>query len=414
MASISGAGGKRALWTMVDQALSSLSTAAMSIVVAKVSLDADFGRFSLAFVVYTFFIGIIRALASTPFILHHTADDPAEIQAAGAKAAGLSVLIGFFGALGVAVFTLIFGGTYTPAMLSMSLLMFGLMLQDSWRMLLVATGRPAAATLQDSLVVLLQIVAFAACIMADRTSPPAMILAWALPTTVAGLFGIRQWGVLPDIINAPRFLRQHWTSSQFLLMEYLAVQGASQLAWMLIPVLGDAKDIGALRGGMTLLGTLNIVGNSIYMFALAETLRRGVRRPRPLMRVGMAVTAVIAFATVVFGLILVVLPDSVGTALLGATWVPATVTFVPLTLYMLGVAFSTGPQTIMRARADTRSTFRVNLFLGPLMLISVCLGQYLGGAEGAAWGFAVATVLTAPMWWAMAHRSAHRPRRAMV
>lgn len=413
LSKLSGSGGRRALWTMVDQGLSSLSTAVMSIAVAKVSSGDDFGRFSLAFVVYTFLIGIARALASTPFIIHHGGEGGDDLQDSGARAAGLAIVLGLVGGGVVIVVAGLFGGQYRAPMIAMSIFMMALLLQDTWRMLLISVGRPAAATLQDSVVIVLQICTFAGCVVTGHTLATHMILAWAVPTALASVFGIFQWGKIP-VWNAWReFLTVHWLSSRFMLLEYLAVQGASQLAWLLIPVLGDAKDVAALRGGMTLLGTLNIVGNSVYMFALAETVRRGETRRGPLMKMGMVVTGSIGIITAVVGGTLVLLPESVGYLLLGETWKLAAVTMLPLTLYMIGVSFSTGPQAVMRAIADTRSTFRVNLLLGPALLVCVCLGQYLGKAEGAAWGFAAATVLTAPLWWLMAARSVRRPRRAV-
>lgn len=405
---LAGAGGQRALWTMADQALSSLSTAIMSITVAKVSTNVDFGRFSLAFVVYTFMIGIERALATTPFIIHHGGADRASREREGATAAGVSMLLGVAGGFVITLISVPFGSGYRAPMITMAIMLGGVLMQDAWRMLLISIGRPLAAVCQDGLVVLLQVGTFAFCILGHHRDPEDFICAWAVPTTLAAMVGLFQWGAAPQAGAAWAFLQGHWETSRFLLAEYVAVQGASQIAWLLIPALGTAADVGALRGGMTLLGMLNIVGNSVYMFALAEIVRRGITQPRPLIRIGMVVTAFIAVVSAAAGILLMLLPHRAGHALLGSTWDLATVTLLPLTLYMVGVAFSTGPQAVMRSRADTRSTFRVNLVLGPLLLACVSIGQVAHGAQGAAWGFATATILTAPLWWLMAKHTVQR------
>jgi len=382
-----GGTGSRAAWNLADQALSSLSTA------------TDFGRFSVAFAVFSFTLGLSRTVANTPFVIRSTSQEPATARIEGARAAGLAGAFGLATLLLTAPVVLVWGGQYRSVVLAMAVLLPGLFVQDVWRSTLLARGRPAAATVNDLVWVALQVVALAACLAADRTSPPVLIFAWALPGWVAAAVGVWQWGVVPRFAAASSYLRSHLDISRFLVAEYLAVLGSTQLAWLLVAALGSPQDVGALRGALTLLGPLNILGMGVYTFALAEVLRRPGMSTRDLLRLCAALSAGLGLADLAWGGTLLALPDSWGRALLGQTWSLASATLLPLTVFTAAVAMSTGPVLALRSRADTRSSFLVYLVFGPLLLVLCVLGELRFGVRGAAWGYAVAAVATAPLWW---------------
>ena len=52
--------GGAAVWTLIDQALSSLTNVALSIVVARAVTPTEFGGFSVALIAFTFIIGLLR------------------------------------------------------------------------------------------------------------------------------------------------------------------------------------------------------------------------------------------------------------------------------------------------------------------------------------------------------------------
>ena len=160
-----GGTGSRAAWNLADQALSSLSNAGLSILVAKVSTATDFGRFSVAFAVFSFTLGLSRTVANTPFVIRSTSQEPATARIEGARAAGLAGAFGLATLLLTAPVVLVWGGQYRSVVLAMAVLLPGLFVQDVWRSTLLARGRPAAATVNDLVWVALQVVA-----LADRQS----------------------------------------------------------------------------------------------------------------------------------------------------------------------------------------------------------------------------------------------------
>src|SRR5689334_21393424 len=86
------------LWTFADQALSSLTNAALAIVVAKSVSEDDFGAFALAaLTTFGFVVGLGRAFVGEPFVVRFSAANEAERRRGTAHGSGAALI---FGALG--------------------------------------------------------------------------------------------------------------------------------------------------------------------------------------------------------------------------------------------------------------------------------------------------------------------------
>ena len=67
---------RRASWNVIDQALSSLSNLALSVLVAR-SVDSEaYGAFTVSFAVYSMAVLCSRALVSQPLMVRFTAVEP--------------------------------------------------------------------------------------------------------------------------------------------------------------------------------------------------------------------------------------------------------------------------------------------------------------------------------------------------
>lgn len=84
----------RAGWSFTDQALSSLANAALSILMAKATGVAGYGAFAVAFTVYTFLIGVSRALVNQPYLMRFAAVPDAEALAGARGGTGAGLLLG--------------------------------------------------------------------------------------------------------------------------------------------------------------------------------------------------------------------------------------------------------------------------------------------------------------------------------
>ena len=65
-------------WGLADQAMSSVSNAAVSFYVARELGATQFGAFSLAYVTYAFALNASRGLATDPLVVRYSNANPAE------------------------------------------------------------------------------------------------------------------------------------------------------------------------------------------------------------------------------------------------------------------------------------------------------------------------------------------------
>lgn len=391
--------GPEAAWNVADQALASLTTFTVTVIAARAGDATEFGHFAVGLTVYLFLLGVSQALVNQVYLMRFPAAPAAEALDAAAAASGLALLFGAACAVVVAPVALLLGGAAGPAIATIAVLFPLLFTQEAVRAVLIARRRARAATLNDAVRATLQIGAVAALVGAGRSAPAELLLAWGLAGGAAAALGAWQVGVAPAPARGPRFARRHLDVTRFLVAEWLMVLGAAQLGLLVVALLGSTADVGALRGAQTLLGPLNILGLGVFGFLLTELVRRPGLADRTRRQVAAGAGAVLAAITLGWGFVLLALPAPVGTALLGATWPGTRSTLLPMTIYLAGAAAATGVLAVLRSAGDARSTFGVNAVLGPLMLATVCSGQLLGGAVGAAWGFAASTTLIVPLFW---------------
>lgn len=389
----------RASWNIADQVLSSLATFAVTIIAARALSAEDFGHFAVALTLYLFLLGVSQALANQVYLMRFPAEADATALQAARAAGGLALVFGVACAVVVAPVAWFVAGPSGLAVATIAAMFPLLFVQEAWRAVLVARGRPRSATGNDALRAGLQIGALVAVVGAGLATPTTLILAWGLAGWVAAAFGVRQVGGLPSVRAGIAFLRRHADISKFLVAEWLMVLGAAQLGLLAVAWLGSPADVGALRGAQTLLGPINVLGLGAFAFLLTELVRRpGLSLPTR-RRVAAGVGLTMALVTLGWAAVLLLLPQAAGTALLGDTWFGTVLILLPMAIYVAGASANTGTLAILRSVGDARSTFVVNSILGPVLLLAVIGGELLGGVTGAAWGFAVATTLTLPLWW---------------
>ena len=388
----------RAAWSFTDQALSSLTNAALSIFIAVVTSAAGYGYFAVAFTVYTFLLGTSRALVNQPYLMRWPAAEEVDATRAAAAATGLALLVGLACAVVVVPGALLLVPGSGPTVATMCALLPLLLVQDVWRSVFVARQRPRSAVANDALWTVLQFAALGAAVAAGVREPVPLVAIWAGAGWVAAVVAVVQAGVRPAVGSALRYARRTADLSRYLVAEWLTVLGAAQVALLLVAGIGSAVDVGALRGAQTLLGPLNILGIGAFGFLVPELARRPWLPPGRLRRVAAVTSGALGVVNLAWGAVLLLLPDAAGTAVLGSTWSGARETILAMTLWSTGIALATGPIVVIRSRGRARDSLAVNVLLGLLLLVGAPLGLVLGGAAGAGWGFAIATLATAPLF----------------
>jgi len=383
---------------MADQAVSSLANAGLSVVVARSVPAVEFGAFALAFTVYSLVVAVSQSLGAQVVVIRFSGVTGTPWRLAVSAATGTALAVGLLGATVVLPVAAWLPPPMRDVLLAMAVLLPALTLQDTWRTVFVARGTPRQAFVNDALWALLQACLLGGLVAAGVATVVWFVAGWGIAAVVAAAWGVRQSRVLPSSAVRP-FLRDHRDVVGPILATTLASMGATQVAFLLIASTGGIEVVGALRAAQTLLGPLNIVGFALSSFTVPEVVRREMSR-RALIRVSLVLSGVLVAVDLAWGCVLLLLPDSVGTFLLGATWPGARAALPGLVVFTALLGAMVGASAVIRALARTSYVFWTGAALGLLLLVLPGTGAAVAGVQGAAWGFAAAALGVVPLsWW---------------
>jgi O-antigen/teichoic acid export membrane protein len=389
----------RASWNVADQIVSSGTNLVLSLLIAR-SLTADgFGAFAVAFTIYSFLIGASRALIAQPLVVRYTLAGAEGFHRASRAAAGAATVLGMASGVMAVCAALGVGGLVGPSLATIGVLLPGLLLQDMWRTVFVAEGRPAAALANDVIWAVVQFAAVGLFLWLGQENAPAMIAGWGGAALVAAIVGGFQFKGHPEIVASFAWLKRQKDLLGYYAASFLSVMGANQLTLLLIAGLGDPSDVGALRAAQVVLGPLNLLGYSLSTFALPEIARRQMGG-RVAIKVAVGLSGLMVLAGVLWGGLLILLPERVGVALLGDSWSTAQDVLLPTLLGVVAVGFGLGANMLLTARGFAKEVFWTTSLLAPGFLVFGLLGLHLNGAPGAALGLSLAQCVIAPVvWW---------------
>jgi O-antigen/teichoic acid export membrane protein len=406
-----GSSRSRAIWTLVDQVLSSGTNAVMSFVIARSVSSSEFGAFGVAFAIFSLMIGFSKAAGTSPLGIRFADVPPRVFRAAGAAGTGTAFVIGLLSGAITLVVGLGIGGSVGASLVAMGLVFPALLLQDAWRQVFFAEGRPAAAAVNDAVWAVVQLGAILLLIVRDVSTSWAMLLAWGGAAAVAAVLGVYQAGFGPATDQVRSWIVEHRDINGYMSAEYLTVQGAQQASTLLLGTLGAIDLVGALRGVQTLLGPTTILAVGIVSWAIPEFSRRKDLSPGARLRAAYALSAIIVGVGVAWGTIFLVLPPSIGHSLLGDTWEETHHLLALSIVQQAGPAATVGPACMLYALGKAKLTFRANLVLAPQLLIYPIVGLKLGGATGAVVGYIAAFWITVPFWFMLVRTAALEAER---
>jgi O-antigen/teichoic acid export membrane protein len=394
---------KRLGWGIADQALSSITNFAIGIVVVRLFGVRAFGVFSLAFTTYTVALNLSRGLATDPLVIRHSGTEPAAWRLATAEAAGAALVVGMVaGVVCVSVGTL-FRRTLEPslaeALVALGVTLPGLLVQDAWRFAFFAAGRAGQAFLNDLVWTLCELVVFAFVISVGVTGVTPLVLAWGGAASVAGVVGVLQARVWPRPALVGRWVGRHWELGWRYVMENLSTGAEYQLRAYGTGAIAGLQTVGALRAAELMLGPLRVILFGVELVALPDAVRIARRSAHRLIRTCRLVGGGLAGITMLWGGLMLLLPDRVGVAILGSSWALTQPLLLPVTIFAAGIGLTTGASVGLRALAAARRSLRARMVSSLIRLLGALAGAAAAGAVGAAWGLAGGSTIAVAVWW---------------
>lgn len=389
---------RRAGWGLADQSLSSLTNFVLGVVVARSVTANEFGAFSLAFSVYMLMLGLTRSTSTEPLLVRFTT--PSDSWTRGASsAAGAVAIMGLLSGIGCIIVGVSLGGALGSALIGLGITLPGLMVQDAWRFAFFARGRAVQAFVNDLVWSVALVVTMGVVLLRGTTSVSWFIVAWGTAATMAALFGLVQARVLPRPDRALSWWREQSDLTGDYLAQFGAIQGAARLGDFGVGAVAGVGALGSLRGAMMLLGPLNVLVMGSRLIALPEAVRLLSSSPHRLRHACVLVSVGLASTAVLWGLVLILLPEAIGEALLGATWEGAQSVMFPMALAMAGSGIAIGAGVGLRAMLENRRATKARVIISILSVGAAIGGAAIGGAAGAAWGIAVVSLFAGGVWW---------------
>lgn len=400
--------GNRVAWGVVDQALFSATSFALAIGIANRTTATNFGAFGVAYVVYTLVLGAVEAFTGDVVAVRGSHLPDPERHAMLARAAGTAVVLGCgCSAVGL-VFLLFVHGTASDVVAPLLVPAPLLFVQDVWRFGFFATARPRSAALND----LLWAVLFAACFLLVPNSGGdawlGLVWGWSAAGAVCGVVGAVQLRCRPRPAAILSWVRDQSRAGGRFAGEYLALYGAGQSVLIWVGLFAGLAESAGYRGATLLFGPVQVTINAVRIAVTPLVVRAHQSgSANAAWRGGIATAVCAAVLALVWGIVLVLLPTSVGEAILGESW-GATRPVLPFMLWVtVAQGVGLGAVVLLRVLGAYRQSFHIRIAGAFLIALFGAVGATIG-ATAAAGGAAFAATLTVIALWWRGHRIVSR------
>jgi O-antigen/teichoic acid export membrane protein len=397
---------RRRVLVMADQGVSSLSNVVVTIIVARSVTGAAFGAFAAATIGYALTIGIARAFVGEPLLSlysHVAADDR---RRRVPDMLGAAIVVSLLCGAAVALVGAVLSGPTGPALVALGVTMPLLIVQDFWRYAFIV-DRPEMALAVDLawLAGVLVVLPFAP----DGAGPTWYVLAWGLTSGAGAVLGCLVGG-LTGPPHLGRWLVDHRGTGVRFFGEFLTGSAVSQLVLACVGAIAGLGVLGAVRASQVFYGPLNTVHAGIYLVVVPEG-AQARDRPGHLRKIMVIASLGVATVSVALMAVGLLLPDSWGTALFGATWPDAQELMLPMCVAMVVGGLATGGYAGIRSLGAVKESLRARLQAAVPQFVFPVAGVALAAGWGYAAGFAVAQAAMATVWW-LAFRRALAARTA--
>jgi hypothetical protein len=384
-------------WPAISQALSSLSNVAISLAIVRVATAKELGGFAIVMTACSLALVVGRSAVGHPAVIYRHATEL--VQAVG-MSVGLGVAF-------VSVPPLLLLADQPLMALVLGAVLPFVLAQDGLRSRNIGLARGRRAAMSD----LLWLSSFAVCWVtlttAGRDEPDHLFVSWA----AAGVLSL-----VPLVVRVrpgpvgralPPWWRQSRKMAGVLVLDSASVLLANQAVVVGLGVAAGLGAIGQLRASQLLLSPVNLLVALLPLVVIPRVKqwdKTGVATRKLLQLVaGFAVAPMVLLA------VILVVPDTLGQAVLAQGWSAAQEFVVPVAIGTAGAGAVVVIGVFLRARQQAGTIARARLAAVPIESVGPFLGL-AGGARAVVIGAAAGQVV-AVLPWAIAIRLRHQGRQ---
>lgn len=372
-----GRGG--AVYTTIDQILSSASNALLLFALARVATPAEFGIAALLIGIVSTWTGFNRGALGTPILLVSNLKRDL-INAESGYAVTWATLSGVVTSAAVLVV-----GFWTgePAMgIAFALVIPGVFAQDVLRFTAIARGQAKYALVADGLWTVVVLALFIAGALGISVHLYVSVLIW-------GAAGIASGALLAVLSSVrPHFARLlgWWRTYAPARAGFGATQAlnaaSATLVTLAVTTLIGAADAGGLRGATTLFGPIAMLISALPLVFVPHA-RRSQSTPLEQWQLLTKTSMITSSTTLVGTVALTLLPTSVGTLLLGAVWAPAVAVVPYMGASAAAGCWMMGIYALFQALGLSRTSFRMRMLQIVLQVAACVVAALMFGTTAA-------------------------------
>lgn len=385
--------------SLLDQALSSLSNFGVSVIAAR-SLDAhSFGIFALCYSGYLTLLVLVHGLVAEPFMMKMAAEPRQRVRREAGASVRSTALAGVMLGAPLVLGGLVAGGEGGRAAAVLGVGLPVLFVFEVHRWVAFTERRPWVAAAADGawLVALVGGVIVLRALGGPPDTVGTTLAVWIGGCFVGLVVFLYQLG-FPHRPRRPWFLR-HRELGVPVAAELVVDRGSRFLSNVVVGGVISVAAVGALEAGRLVYSPLNV----LYLGATATLLPEAISRlaagdVRAVVRIGRLASVGLIVGTVLFGVVVALLPASYGRAVLGDRWEAARDVLVPMTVFFVASGASYGTKIRLRAYKAVRRSLMLRVIGAIVLLVLTSIGLLIGTVSAVAWALAGAMVLTMVLW----------------
>jgi hypothetical protein len=226
------------------------------------------------------------------------------------------------------------------------------------------------------------------------------VLVWGASANVAAATGPFQARVIPRLLDARTWVMRHRDLSFRYLAENTAFSGAAQLRITFLGVISGLAAVGSVQAAWVLMGPFLAALMGISLVTVPEAARLLKQSPRKLKLFCLAIGGGMAFAALVWGIVLqIALPLGIGHIVLRSLWRLTYPLVLPVTIWVMATCLTVGAGAGLRALGASRRSLRAMVISSVTLVVASVLGAVADDAIGAVRGMAIAGVIAVVAWW---------------
>ena len=304
-------------WGLADQAMSSLSNAAVSLYIARQLGATEFGAFSVAYVTYSFVLNASRGLATDPLLVRYSHVEHPVWKRAVACCTTTATLVGLVMGIVCLAIGMIGTGTTRLSFIALGVSLPGLTLQDSWRYSFFALGKGSKAFVNDTIWTVALVAGLLTLRFVHHQTVFWFVLVWGAAANLAAVIGMLQARLIPRWDGAAAWLSKTRDLGVRYLVENTATSSSNQIRLYAVGFILGLAAVGYIQEGTLLMGPFFVIFMGISLVTVPEAARSLRKSTRHLWRYCIIVGVGLTAAALAWGVILeVALPRGLGALLL--------------------------------------------------------------------------------------------------